>query len=51
MKRRKPETDAQFIKRIDRTQHRLVKDGGPTREEIVRAIHIKLASHQGKGRS
>lgn len=39
---RKKETESQFLRRIDRTGHKLVKDGGPTRAELLRAIDIKI---------
>ena len=41
-KRRKNETDDQFIRRIDRTFRKKIKDGGPTYAEVQRAISIKL---------
>ena len=40
---RSKETEKQFLRRIDRTLHRKVKDGGPTGDELVRAIHLRLA--------
>ena len=42
--RRKKETDAQFLRRLDRTQYKLVKDGGPTRAEFLRGIGLRFAA-------
>lgn len=39
---RKKESEAQFLHRIDRTVKKKVRDGGPTRAELLRAINIKL---------
>ncbi len=41
--RKRKETDKQFLSRLDRTLHRTVKDGGPTRDEILRGIRLKTA--------
>ncbi|MBF0391647.1 MAG: hypothetical protein HQL38_03095 [Alphaproteobacteria bacterium] len=36
------ETEDAFLRRVDRTFRKKVKDGGPTYDELARAISIKL---------
>jgi hypothetical protein len=45
--KRRKETDAQLIRRIDRTLGRTVKNGGPTSADLARAISIKLRRCDG----
>lgn len=39
---KKRETEKQFLRRVDRTAHKAVKDGGPTYAELQKAISLKL---------
>jgi len=44
MARKRKETEAQFLRRIDRTFRKTRKAGGPTTDELVRAIQIRLTA-------
>lgn len=45
---RRGETDAQFLRRVERTVNKAVKDGGPTKDDLVRAIRLRLAQSKEK---
>lgn len=46
--KRRTETDNQLLARINRTRGKLVKNGGPTSNDLVRAIRILLARKEAK---